>query len=598
MGKEGAGAAEPNQLDGAEGPLRAGRARGQPGRGCDRGCDPPCAVRHRQRAFDQLAGRHSVLPALRDLVSQRLDLRVPAAAHPGPRRLGHRGGAFSQPKAEVLLQRIHAPARDLDRRDHRHLHRQRVQGAGSEPRDVALLHAREPNLIGHMHGVRSPRVQRAGALPAVGKLVNQPPYAALVADFGRERVVEAIRAQVEAERRTEPVGDEQRLSQVETRLRAEAAPRLRRVINASGVILHTNLGRAPLSRAALDALAVAASYSNLELDLATGKRGERAALLAAPLINLFGAESALVVNNAAAVLLALTALCKGREVIVSRGQQVEIGGSFRMPDVMRLSGARMVEVGTTNRTRAADYEDALTARTAALLRVHTSNYTVSGFTETVSLREMEEIARRHNLLLIDDLGSGAVEPIAGEPTVADSVAHCDVVTFSGDKLFGGPQAGIVLGRADAVSKMAHHPLARAVRIDKLTLAALEATIKQRLAGRGDDIPVQRMLGTPVADVRRRAAMWSVKLQERGVDVRLVDGESAVGGGSVPGHGLPTVLLALAGSASRMATALRDGEPPVIAGIEDGACCIDPRTVLKGEDEVLIDAVEAAAKSVR
>src|SRR5207247_2647309 len=214
---------------------------------------------------------------------------------------------------------------------------------------------------------------------------------------------------------------------------------------------------APLSRAALDALAVAASYSNLELDLATGKRGERAALLSAPLTSLFGAESALVVNNnAAAVLLALTAPCKGREVAGSRAQQA---------------------------------------------------------------------------------GSGATEPIAGEPTVADSVAHCDVVTFSGDKLLGGPQAGIVLGRANAINKMARHPLARAVRIDKLTLAALEATIKQRLAGRGDDIPVQRMLRTPVADVRRRAAMWSVKLQERGVDVRLVDGESAVGGGSVPGRGL-------------------------------------------------------------
>jgi len=201
-----------------------------------------------------------------------------------------------------------------------------------------------------MHGVRSPRVQRAGALPAVGTLVNQPAYSALVADFGRERVIEAIRAQVEAERRAEPAGDEERLNRVETRLRAEAAPRLRRVINASGVILHTNLGRAPLSRAALDALAVAASYSNLELDLATGKRGERAALLSAPLTSLFGAESALVVNNnAAAVLLALTALCKGREVVVSRGQQVEIGGSFRMPDVMRLSGARMVAPPITRR---------------------------------------------------------------------------------------------------------------------------------------------------------------------------------------------------------------------------------------------------------
>ena len=417
-------------------------------------------------------------------------------------------------------------------------------------------------------------------------------------EFGHGAVVRAIREQVAAERAEGTIDSEARRVLIEARLRAEAVPRLRRVINATGVILHTNLGRAPLSRAALEALSVAASYSNLELDLATGKRGERAALLAAPLTALFGAEAALVVNNnAAAVLLALTALCKGREVIVSRGQQVEIGGSFRMPDVMRLSGARMVEVGTTNRTRASDYEDAITPRTAALLRVHTSNYTVSGFTEAVPLQAMAETARSHGLLLIDDLGSGAAEPIADEPTVAESVALCDAVTFSGDKLFGGPQAGIVLGRAGAVGKMAKHPLARAVRIDKLTLAALEATIRQRLAGRGEEIPVQRMLRAPLADVRRRAAMWSVKLLERGVDVKLVDGESTVGGGSVPGHSLPTVLVAIAGPASRIATALRNGEPAVIARIEDGTCRIDPRTVLKGEDETLIDAVEAAVKSL-
>ena len=450
-----------------------------------------------------------------------------------------------------------------------------------------------------MHRLRSPRVQRAGSLPAVGTLINEPAYAALAGTFGRPRVLAAIRDEVESERAGEHATDDVRLERVEARLRAEAAPRVRRVINATGVILHTNLGRAPLSRASIDALAVAASYSNLELDLATGRRGERASLVAAPLTALCGAESALVVNNnAAAILLALTALARGREVIVSRGQLVEIGGSFRMPDVMRLSGARMVEVGTTNRTRASDYEEAITPRTAALLRVHTSNYTVSGFTESVALHEMAEIARRHNVLLVDDLGSGAAEPVAGEPTVADSVALCDVVTFSGDKLFGGPQAGIVLGRADAVSRMARHPLARALRIDKLTLAALEATVRQRLSGREDEIPVHRMLRTPVADIRRRAAMWSVKLLERGVDVRLVDGESAVGGGSLPGHALPTVLLALAGPASRLATALRGGNPPVIARIEAGACCLDPRTVLKGEDETLIDAVEAAVKSLR
>jgi len=298
----------------------------------------------------------------------------------------------------------------------------------------------------------------------------------------------------------------------------------------------------------------------------------------------------------------LSALCKGGQVIVSRGQLVEIGGAFRMPDVMRLSGARMVEVGTTNRTRAADYEEAVTPRTAALLRVHTSNFRVSGFTESSSLAEMAAISRKHGLLLIDDLGSGATGPIADEPTVAESLQHCDVVTFSGDKLLGGPQAGIVLGRAeagaDAVKKMSRHPLARAVRIDKLTLAALEATLRQRLGEREGDIPVERMLRTPVQDVRRRAAMWSVKLEERGVSTRLIDGESAVGGGSVPGHGLPTVLLALAGPASRLAQALRHGDPPVIARIEEDACCLDPRTVLRGEDETLIDAVEVASKRVR
>jgi L-seryl-tRNA(Ser) seleniumtransferase len=305
-------------------------------------------------------------------------------------------------------------------------------------------------------------------------------------------------------------------------------------------------------------------------------------LLAGLLKRLFDCQAALVVNNnAAAVLLALTALCKGREVVVSRGQLVEIGGSFRMPDVMRLSGARMVEVGTTNRTRAADYEDAVTPKTAALLRVHTSNYRVSGFTESVSLTDMEAVARRHDVLLIDDLGSGAVEPMADEPTVEASLRLSDVVTFSGDKLLGGPQAGLILARSakgvEAVRKLARHPLARAVRIDKLTLAAIEATLRQRLAGRLEDIPVE--------------------LEERGVNSTLVPGDSAAGGGSLPGHALPTMLIALAGPASRLATALRRGDPPVIARIEKDACCLDPRTVLRGEDEQLIDAVEAAVKTL-
>jgi L-seryl-tRNA(Ser) seleniumtransferase len=386
-------------------------------------------------------------------------------------------------------------------------------------------------------------------------------------------------------------------------LRSLVAPKLRRVINATGVILHTNLGRAPLSQAAVDSLAVAAGYTNLELDLDTGKRGERAALVSGLLTALFPCDAALVVNNnAAAVLLTLTALCKGKEVIVSRGQLVEIGGSFRMPDVMRLSGSRMVEVGTTNRTRAADYEDAVTPRTGALLRVHTSNFRVTGFTESATLAQLSEVARRHDLLLIDDLGSGAAEPIGDEPTVAESLEHCDVVTFSGDKLLGGPQAGIVLGRGprgvEGVKKMSRHPLARALRIDKLTLVALEATLRQWLTGHAEELPVERMLHAPVEDVRRRAALWSVKLAERGVETKLVDGSSAVGGGSLPEHGVATVLLAINGPASRLSTALRGGDPPVIARIEKDECCIDPRTVLRGEDEILLDALEAAARKLR
>jgi L-seryl-tRNA(Ser) seleniumtransferase len=407
---------------------------------------------------------------------------------------------------------------------------------------------------------------------------------------------------VAAERGGEENGKD-RVAAIEARLRAVVAPRLRRVINATGVILHTNLGRAPLSRAALDALAVASGYSNLELDLESGKRGERAALVSGLLTALFGADAALAVNNnAAAVLLALTALARGKEVIVSRGQLVEIGGSFRMPDVMRLSGARMVEVGTTNRTRASDYEQAISQRTAVLLRVHTSNFRVSGFTESASLAELGPIAKAHGILLVDDLGSGATEAIGDEPTVAESIEHCDVVTFSGDKLLGGPQSGVVLGRGErgveAVKKMGKHALARALRIDKLTLAALEATLRDRLTQRSGEIPVARMLVTPVEEVRRRASFWSVKLADRGVETHLVDGSSAVGGGSLPEHPIPTVLLAVRGPASRLLTALRRGEPPVIARIEQDECCLDPRTVLKGEDETLVDAVEAAYHSIR
>src|SRR5579864_5115257 len=452
-----------------------------------------------------------------------------------------------------------------------------------------------------MQRLRDTGVRRARSLPAVGTLVNEPAYAALVEEFGRARVVEALRDQIAAERAT-GIESRDRQKAVEMKLRELVAPGLRRVINASGVILHTNLGRAPLSKASVDALAVGAGYSNLELDLATGRRGERSALVSGLLTAVLGGDAALAVNNnAAAVLLALTALCRGKEVIVSRGQLVEIGGSFRMPDVMRLSGARMVEVGTTNRTRAADYRQAITDRTGALLRVHTSNFRVTGFTEAAGLSEMGTIAHEHGVLLIDDLGSGATEAIGDEPTIAESLEHSDVVTFSGDKLLGGPQAGIALGRGErgveAIKKMSRHALARAVRIDKLTLAALEATLRQRLTGHGDAIPVDQMLHAPSDELRRRVGFWSVKLADRGVETTLVEGLSAVGGGSLPEHPIPSVLLAIKGPASRLLTALRSGDPPVIARIENDRCCIDPRTVLKGEDETLVDCIEVAAKTV-
>ena len=440
------------------------------------------------------------------------------------------------------------------------------------------------------------RIPRPDALPAVGRLVNEPGYARLRPRFPQPLLVAAIREQLEAERAGAAATDEERLARVEERLRDWIAPSLRRVINASGVVLHTNLGRAPLARSAASAVGlVAEGYANLEFDLARGKRGERAAHVAPLLRRLTGAPAALAVNNnAAAVLLMLTALAKGREVIVSRGEQVEIGGSFRMPDVMRLSGARMVEVGTTNRTRAADYEAALTQRTAAILRVHTSNFRVTGFTESPSLAELAEVAHGRGLLLLDDLGSGSLFGIAGEPSVVQSLEHADVVAFSGDKLLGGPQAGILLGSAELVAKLAKHPLARALRIDKLSLAALEATLREWLLGQAaTEVPVERMLTATAAELRRRAAWWVVKLGDREIATTLLESESAAGGGSLPGHGLPTTLVALPGPASRLLRALREGDPPVLARIEADRCCLDPRTVLPGEDERLFEAAEQA-----
>jgi L-seryl-tRNA(Ser) seleniumtransferase len=366
-------------------------------------------------------------------------------------------------------------------------------------------------------------------------------------------------------------------------------PALRRVLNATGVLVHTNLGRAPLSAAALARVAeVGAGYSNLEYDLERGERGSRQDHLAGLLGQLTGAEAALVVNNnAAAVLLALAALAEGREVVVSRGELIEIGDGFRIPDVLARSGARLVEVGTTNRTRAADYERAIGAETALLLRVHQSNFRVVGFSERPALAELSEVARRHALPLVDDLGSGALAAVGDEPTPAESLrAGADLVCFSGDKLLGGPQAGIVVGRADLVERLRRHPLQRALRADKLTLAALEGTLALALdpATRAE-VPVLRMLHEPFESVRARAERLA----------GLVGGEveetvARVGGGALPLTELPSAACAVE---EELAERLRFGNPPVVAVVRDGRTLLDCRTLTDEEVDEVADAVAEA-----
>ena len=366
-------------------------------------------------------------------------------------------------------------------------------------------------------------------------------------------------------------------------------PRLRRALNATGVIVHTNLGRAPLADAALERVReVGRGYSNLEYDLTAGSRGSRQDHVAAALRRLTGAEAALVVNNnAAAVLLALAALAEGREVVVSRGELIEIGDGFRIPDVLARSGARLVEVGTTNRTRASDYEAAVRPETALLLRVHQSNFRIVGFAELPSLDELARVAERHGLPLVDDLGSGVLVDVPDEPTVRESLgAGADLVCFSGDKLLGGPQAGIVVGRAELVERLRRHPLQRALRADKLTLAALEGTLGLYLEpGRAlREVPVLRMLVEPAASVRTRAERLA----------RLVDGDveetvGRVGGGALPLTELPSFACAVEES---LAAALRAGEPPVIGVVRDGSLLLDCRTLDDSEVDEVAEAIRA------
>jgi L-seryl-tRNA(Ser) seleniumtransferase len=470
---------------------------------------------------------------------------------------------------------------------------------------------------GGVDALASRRQARLRALPSVDEVVR-----ALDGRPGtpRSRVVDAVRA-VLAERRRAVLAASSRdeldalaldapdlLPRVRGALTAAGAWRLDRVINATGVVLHTNLGRAPLGRAALARLAlVAARYSNLELDVLTKARGSRYTHVDGLLCRLSGAEASLVVNNnAAAVLLALESLAKGREVVVSRGELIEIGGAFRIPDILARSGARLVEVGTTNRTRLADYASAITAETAVLLKVHPSNYRVVGFTEGVATGELAELGRARGIPVLEDLGSGCfldLRPwgLPREPTVPETVAAgADVVTFSGDKLLGGPQAGIVVGRRAVVERLRKNPLNRALRIDKLTLAALEATLRahEDPATASREIPTLRMLSEPAGTVRRRAGrvLRRVPAEARAaLGLAVVAGRSEVGGGALPLAELPTAALML-GTRSHPAEALdaklRSGQPPVIGRLADDRLWLDCRTVM--DDEVSLLAAALAA----
>jgi L-seryl-tRNA(Ser) seleniumtransferase len=442
----------------------------------------------------------------------------------------------------------------------------------------------------------------------------------------RALLAEAAREEIEAARRTIAAGGdappvEELAAGARSRARAIVAPSLRPVVNATGVIIQTNLGRAPLSRAALQAMQeVGAGYSNLEYDLAAGERGSRATHLVALLCRLTGAEAALAVNNnAAAIFLALSALAAGREVIISRGQAVEIGGGFRIPDVLRQSGATLVEVGTTNRTYARDYAAAINERTALLMRVHTSNFRLTGFVHETPLSELAALARERGVATLDDLGSGTLLPttpygLAPEPTVQESVAAgADLVTFSGDKLLGGPQAGLIVGRASSIAVLRKHPLARALRVDKTTLAGLEATLLAYVRGRAtEEIPVWRMIAAAPDTLHARAERLAAIVGALGCpaephrrtrsqpttgdrwSIEVVPCSSAVGGGSLPGETLPSYAVAIGGAQpDALARALRRASPPVIGRIAGDRLLLDLRTVLEEQEEALAHIIRGA-----
>ncbi|GAA3119664.1 L-seryl-tRNA(Sec) selenium transferase [Planomonospora alba] len=439
------------------------------------------------------------------------------------------------------------------------------------------------------------------ALPRMDVVLAHPWITEQVHACGRPLVAEVARQALELAREGlaegQPLPSLDDIAQtVATSVAALTSGRIRAVINATGVVLHTNLGRAPLSEAAREAVSAAAGYSTVEFDLQTGGRGRRGTTANLLLRELTGAPASLAVNNAAAaLLLALSALARGREVVVSRGELVEIGGEFRIPAIMEAAGVKLVEVGSTNRTHLSDYTDAIGDRTALLMVVHPSNYRIEGFTTQPSLPELVGVARKAGVPLLHDIGSGLLRGRLGdEPTLEDSLkAEVDLAVFSGDKLFGGPQAGLIVGRSDLVQRLARHPVARAVRIDKLTLAALEATLLSHLSGRLEELPIWRMLNLPLSDLRTRAERMADGL---GRAASLREGEGVVGGGSLPAERLPSVLVEIDPrpvSETVVVARLRAADPPVITRAEKGRVLVDLRTVPPEEDQRLLRILREA-----
>lgn len=440
-------------------------------------------------------------------------------------------------------------------------------------------------------------------LPSVEELLQRA--GDLIADFGRPLTLEALRAtlaQVRTGFKQDPASPlppaEEILSRAAARLQEWTLPTLVPVINASGVIIHTNLGRAPLSRATIEAMqTVSLGYSNLEYDLGSGRRGSRLVHAEGVLQRLTGAESALVVNNnASAVMLALAALSKRKRAIIARTQLVEIGGGFRVPDVMKQSGAKLVEVGTTNRVHPEDYGQALLEGAGVVMRAHRSNFKITGFTAEPALKEIVDLAHAAGVPVIDDLGSGALLDtaqygLAHEPTVQESLeAGVDVVCFSGDKLLGGPQAGIIVGRKDLIARIKKHPLARAVRADKVALAGITATLLHYLKDEAErEIPIWSMISMEPAQIKTRAEAMRKTLGQG----EVVESESTVGGGSLPGESMRTWVLVLdVSSPDKFTARLRDSNPPVIARTEKDRVLLDPRTVLPGQDETLLSILRS------